>query len=58
VQAGEPVVELRYNDPARLPAAVALVTQAVVVGERPPANEPLVLGWVHDSGETLFVAGM
>lgn len=58
VQAGEPVVELRYNDPARLSAAMPLATQAVVVGEQPPVKEPLVLGWVHDSGETLFVAGM
>ncbi len=58
VTAGEPVVELRYNDPARLEAAVTLATQAVVVGDLAPADQPLVLGWVHDSGETMFVAGM
>jgi len=58
VTAGEPVLELRYNDPSRLEAAVALATQAVVVGELAPAAQPLVLGWVHDNGETMFVAGM
>ena len=58
VLAGEPVLELRYNDAARLPAAVALATQAVVVGDQPPTEQSLVLGWVHDSGETMFVAGM
>jgi len=26
-----------------------------VIGDRPPADEPLVLGWVHDRGETMFV---
>jgi len=58
VLAGEPVAELRYADPARLQTAVPLATQAVGIGEQPPVDEPLVLGWVHDSGETLFVAGM
>ena len=58
VKSGEPVMELRYNDPARLDAAVALATQAMVVGDLAPAPQPLVLGWVHDSGETMFVAGM
>ena len=58
VQAGEPVVELCYNDAARLPAAVTLATQAVVIGEQPPPAQPLIMGWVHDSGETMFVAGM
>ena len=58
VTRGEPVMELRYNNPARLDAAVALATQAMVVGDLAPAPQPLVLGWVHDSGETMFVAGM
>lgn len=58
VQAGEPVVELRYNDASRLEAAVALATQATVVGDLAPAAQPLVLGWVHDHGETMFIAGM
>ena len=55
VTAGEPVMELRYNDPVRLAAALPLVTQARVIGDRPPADEPLVLGWVHERGETMFV---
>ncbi len=55
VTAGEPVMELHYNDAARLAAALPLVTQAMVIGDQPPADEPLVLGWVHDRGETMFV---
>lgn len=57
VTAGEPVMQLRYNDPSRLAGALPLVTQAIVIGDQPPADQPLVLGWVHDSGETMFVAG-
>lgn len=56
VTAGEPVMELRYNEVSRLPAALALVRQALVIGDQPPAVPPLVLGWVHDRGETMFVA--
>ena len=57
VSAGEPVMELRYNEASRLAAALPLVTQALVIGDQPSAEHPLVLGWVHDSGETMFVAG-
>jgi pyrimidine-nucleoside phosphorylase len=56
VSAGEPVLELLYNDEARLSAALNLATQAVVIGDRAPAEAPLVIGWVHDSGEQMFVA--
>ena len=58
VKGDEPVMELRYNDASRIDAAVALATQAMVVGDLAPPPQPLVLGWVHDSGETMFVAGM
>ncbi len=58
VKAGEPVLELRYNDPARLDAAATLATEALVVGDLAPAAQPLVLGWVHENGETMFVGGM
>ena len=37
-------------------AVVALATQAAVIGEKAPAEAPLMIGWVHDSGEQLFVA--
>jgi pyrimidine-nucleoside phosphorylase len=57
VTAGEPVMELRYNDESRLAAAKQLAAQAVVIGETPPAEAPLVMGWVHDSGEQMFVDG-
>jgi pyrimidine-nucleoside phosphorylase len=53
VSAGEPVLELHYNDPARLPGAVALVADAIEVGDEAPADVPLVLGWVYENGETL-----
>jgi pyrimidine-nucleoside phosphorylase len=58
VAAGEPVLEVRYNDQARLDAAVALAAQAVVIGDQAPPEPPLVMGWVHDHGETMFVGGM
>ena len=38
VAAGEPVMELRYNDESRLSAAVALATQAVVIGDQAAAR--------------------
>ena len=57
VAAGEPMMELRYNDESRLGAAVALATQAVVIGDTPPAEAPLVMGWVHETGEQMFVDG-
>jgi pyrimidine-nucleoside phosphorylase len=57
VAAGETVMELRYNDESRLSAAVALATQAVVIGDKPPAEAPLVMGWVHETGEQMFVDG-
>ena len=54
VTAGEPVMELHYNDASRLDAAVRLATEAVVIGER-ATPAPLVMGWVHDAGEMMFV---
>jgi pyrimidine-nucleoside phosphorylase len=57
VAAGETVMELRYNDESRLSAALALATQAVAIGDQPPAEAPLVMGWVHETGEQLFVEG-
>ena len=57
VAAGEPVLELRYNEESRLSAAVALASQAVVIGDEPPVEAPLVMGWVHETGEQMFVPG-
>ncbi|HWI16736.1 MAG TPA: hypothetical protein VNT81_03275, partial [Vicinamibacterales bacterium] len=56
VTAGEPLLELRYNDPGRLQAALHLATQSTVIGDKAPPEAPLVIGWVHDSGEQMFVA--
>ena len=57
VRAGEPVLEVRYNDQSRLAAAVTLATEAVVIGDAAPPEPPLIMGWVHDHGETMFVGG-
>ncbi|HYB93931.1 MAG TPA: thymidine phosphorylase [Vicinamibacterales bacterium] len=56
VSTGEAVLELRYNDESRLNAAVQLASQAVVIGDQAPSAAPLLIGWVHDSGEQMFVA--
>ena len=58
VSAGDTLMALRYNDGSRLNAAIALAAQATVIGDQAPLEQGLVMGWVHDSGETLFVAGM
>ena len=57
VSAGENVIELRYNDQSRLSGALALAGPAVVIGDAAPAEAPLVMGWVHDAGEQMFVDG-
>jgi pyrimidine-nucleoside phosphorylase len=57
VASGESILELRYNDATRLSAAMALATQAVVIGDKPVADAPIVMGWLYDSGEQMFVAG-
>jgi pyrimidine-nucleoside phosphorylase len=56
VAAGEPILELHYNDAGRLDAALALAGQAAVIGDRAPAEVAQMIGWVHDSGEQMFVA--
>jgi pyrimidine-nucleoside phosphorylase len=58
VDANDPVMELRYNDGSRLDAAVNLASQAVVIGDQPQPQPPLVMGWVHEHGESMFVGGM
>jgi pyrimidine-nucleoside phosphorylase len=45
--AGDPVVELRHRAGRGLAEAVALVREAVGMGDRPPAPVPLVLGTVE-----------
>ena len=53
VTAGDPVLELHYNDPSKLPGAVALAAQAIEIGDDAPADEPLVIGWVYEGSEGL-----
>ena len=55
ISAGEPIMELRYNDESRLKNALGLATQAAVIGDKAPPDAPLVIGWLHDSGEQMFV---
>jgi pyrimidine-nucleoside phosphorylase len=50
VAAGEPVLELHYRDRPRLDAALPLAERAIVIGDAPPAQRPLIRGEV--SGET------
>ena len=58
VTAGEPLLELRYNDAARLEAAMATVSQAVAIGDAPVPEPGLVIGWMHKDGDTMFEGGM
>jgi pyrimidine-nucleoside phosphorylase/thymidine phosphorylase len=58
VSAGDTLMELRYNDGSRLDAAVALAKQAAVIQDQAAPEQALIMGWVHDSGETMFIAGM
>jgi thymidine phosphorylase len=46
VRAGDPLYELRTDDPARLPAALAAARDAVTVADAAPAPSPLVLARV------------
>jgi pyrimidine-nucleoside phosphorylase len=46
VRAGEPVLELLYNDDAHLAEAMTLARRAIAVGDEPPPAAPLVLGVV------------
>jgi pyrimidine-nucleoside phosphorylase len=55
ISAGEPIMELRYNDESRLQNALGLATQAAVIGDQAPPDAPLVIGWLHDNGEQMFV---
>jgi pyrimidine-nucleoside phosphorylase len=46
VSQGDGVLELHYRDDRQLAAALALATEAIEVGDAPPAAAPLVLGLV------------
>ena len=43
VVTGQPIVELRGDDPARLEAAQAELAEAIDIGDDPPPDSPLVL---------------
>ena len=44
VKAGDAVLEVHYNDPARLAGAMAQVRGAIEIGDAPPRKAPLILG--------------
>jgi thymidine phosphorylase len=43
VQAGDPLYELRTDEPDRIPAALSLAAEAVVIAETAPVRPPLVI---------------
>ena len=51
VRPGDPLYELRADDPARIPAARALAAAALTVTGTPPAATPLVLERIAGSGK-------
>jgi pyrimidine-nucleoside phosphorylase len=51
VQAGDPLAELHYRDPARLEEALDLVRQAYVIAATPPEPLPLILEFVYNEPE-------
>jgi pyrimidine-nucleoside phosphorylase len=47
VRAGAPVLELHYRDRSRLEAAIRLTSQAITIGDEPPAPGRLIVGEVR-----------
>jgi len=43
VAAGDPILEVHYNDDARLAGADALAREAIEIGDEPPREAPLVI---------------
>jgi pyrimidine-nucleoside phosphorylase len=54
VAAGDPILELHFNDDRRLPDARALAIAAIELGSAAPSPVPSVLAWVHATGETSY----
>jgi thymidine phosphorylase len=48
VRAGDPLLELHYDDPSRLDAALAALEGAWTIGDDAPARPPLVLDRIAD----------
>lgn len=55
VSAGDPVMELQYNQERRLADAEPLARAAIQLGPVMPAPSALVRAWVHAEGETSYV---
>ncbi len=52
VEAGQPVLDLHFDDGPAIEEAVQLAASALTVGEAAPAQAPLVMAWLHRDGET------
>jgi pyrimidine-nucleoside phosphorylase len=46
VAAGDPILEVHYREQAKLDAALALATRAVIIGDEPPALRATIVGEV------------
>jgi thymidine phosphorylase len=47
VRTGDPILELRYRDRARLEHAIGRASAAITIGDTRPAPAPLLVGEVH-----------
>lgn len=47
VRAGDPILELYYRDPGRLPTAIGRAVEAIVIDEAKPSVRALILGEVR-----------
>lgn len=54
VRAGQPLLELHYNDARRLDHAAAVAATALEVASAPPPPAPLVRAWVRATGEVVY----
>jgi pyrimidine-nucleoside phosphorylase len=54
VAPGDPILELHYNQQARVTEAAGLAASAITIQPAAPAVHPLVRAWVHVEGETIF----
>jgi pyrimidine-nucleoside phosphorylase len=55
VLSGDGLLELHYSDPTRLDDAAVIAAASLTIVDDPCETTPLILGWVHATGETRFV---
>ena len=47
VSAGDAILELHYREPAKLDAALTLISRAVTIGDEPPTLRAIIVGEVR-----------